>query len=482
MHCDKSKIWGYLTIVGAALFHLSLGYNYTIGNMNPYLISYMNITAGETVWFHAVVISGQALSMPLGGYLESKIGFRPVVAIGGIMCSGGVALSSLTVNHGIGPFIVTYAVMFGLGMGLPYSVLFTIAAAWFPKHRAVVVGIILGGLGMGALVFTPTQTALINPDNLDTSDERVRSRIPTSFLILAALMFALQLIGFFLCRKYKPPAEEEEKAEEESSELEISVDQTLATDVYKPDHKIEHVQITYDYTITEALRSIDFYLIAFLVFINTVPITLQASSYKVFGKQNHLDDRFLSTVATCTSIFNCSGRVIWGLICDKISFKFPLGWMLVQWALLFGTFPAIATTSAFRALFAIWVFLLFFTMAGHFVLLPGACSRIFGPKYMATTYGLLYFTTAPSALILAAIVSQFDIAQNFDLVFYCCCGLCCLGFLISIFLKDTQSKLGRSTRICADMCNVCRSIPKSAIEAEKEDFEDSNIYDETFDL
>ncbi|VDD81084.1 unnamed protein product [Mesocestoides corti] len=404
MHCDKSKIWGYLTIVGAALFHLSLGYNYTIGNMNPYLISYMNITAGETVWFHAVVISGQALSMPLGGYLESKIGFRPVVAIGGIMCSGGVALSSLTVNHGIGPFIVTYAVMFGLGMGLPYSVLFTIAAAWFPKHRAVVVGIILGGLGMGALVFTPTQTALINPDNLDTSDERVRSRIPTSFLILAALMFALQLIGFFLCRKYKPPAEEEEKAEEESSELEISVDQTLATDVYKPDHKIEHVQITYDYTITEALRSIDFYLIAFLVFINTVPITLQASSY-----------------------------------------KFPLGWMLVQWALLFGTFPAIATTSAFRALFAIWVFLLFFTMAGHFVLLPGACSRIFGPKYMATTYGLLYFTTvsshdhpsidAPSALILAAIVSQFDIAQNFDLVFYCCCGLCCLGkYSISIFM------------------------------------------------
>lgn len=65
----------------------------------------------------------------------------------------------------------------------------------------------------------------------------------------------------------------------------------------------------------------------------------------------------------------------------------------MQWAALFGTFPVIATTSVFKYLYPIWVFLLFFSMAGHFVLMPAACSRIFGPKNTATTYGLLYFTT-----------------------------------------------------------------------------------------
>ncbi|VUZ48291.1 unnamed protein product, partial [Hymenolepis diminuta] len=114
--------------------------------MNSYLKPYMNITSGQTVWFHAVVISGQAIGMPLGGLLEGKIGYRLVEVIGSILTSGGVMLSSLTVYYGLGPFIVTYAVMFGIGMGIPYSVLFSLAADWFPKHRAAVIGIILGGL------------------------------------------------------------------------------------------------------------------------------------------------------------------------------------------------------------------------------------------------------------------------------------------------------------------------------------------------
>lgn len=78
--------WAYLTVLGAALIHLSLGYNYTVGNMNAYLIPYMGITSGQTVWIHAVVISGQALGMPLGGLLASKIGFRIVVAVGCVLC------------------------------------------------------------------------------------------------------------------------------------------------------------------------------------------------------------------------------------------------------------------------------------------------------------------------------------------------------------------------------------------------------------
>ncbi|VDD81082.1 unnamed protein product [Mesocestoides corti] len=404
MSCSKSRIWGFLTVIGAALFHLSLGYTYTSGNMSPYLRSYMNITHGETVWFHAVIISCQAAAMPLGGLLESKIGFRPVVAVSALLCSVGIALSALTVNYGLGAFLFTYTIMFGIGMGLPYSVLFSLAAEWFPKHRAVVIGIILGGFGMGALVFTPIQTALINPNNLPTTESRlkatlfcspeVRMRVPRSFLILAAIMFGLQVIGFFLCHKYKPHVGDGGDLGGDSSDLKIDDEYELQSITIESDKEQSSLQDTVNYTVGEALKSIDFYLIGFIVFINTIPITLQSVFYKVFGAQNHLDDRFLSIVATCTAIFNCSGRVIWGLICDKISFKLPLEWLLVQWAILFGTLPVIAMTRAFQALFAVWVFLLFFTMSGHFVLLPGACSRIFGPKYMATTYGLLYFTTA----------------------------------------------------------------------------------------
>ncbi len=39
--------------------------------------------------------------------------------------------------------------------------------------------------------------------------------------------------------------------------------------------------VSADYTVGEAVRTIDFYLIAFMIFINSIPITLQASTYKV---------------------------------------------------------------------------------------------------------------------------------------------------------------------------------------------------------
>uniref|UniRef100_A0A183TM57 Oxalate:formate antiporter n=1 Tax=Schistocephalus solidus TaxID=70667 RepID=A0A183TM57_SCHSO len=80
--------------------------------------------------------------------------------------SGGILLTRLTVDYGLGAYVFTYCILFGLGMGLPYSVIFQVASSWFPDKRATVVGIIASGLGLGALVFTPIQTKLINPNDL----------------------------------------------------------------------------------------------------------------------------------------------------------------------------------------------------------------------------------------------------------------------------------------------------------------------------
>ncbi len=63
------------------------------------------------------------------------------------------------------------------------------------------------------------------------------------------------------------------------------------------------------------------------------------------------------------------------------------------WGTLFVTFPYIATGSAGKVLYAIWVFGLFFSLSAHFVVIPGTCSRIFGPANMATIYGFTYFAT-----------------------------------------------------------------------------------------
>ena len=43
--------------------------------------------------------------------------------------------------------------------------------------------------------------------------------------------------------------------------------------------------------------------------------------FKTFGESFIEDDRFLATVGSVCSFFNSFGRVFWGLVVDRISFK-----------------------------------------------------------------------------------------------------------------------------------------------------------------
>ncbi len=73
---------------------------------------------------------------------------------------------------------------------------------------------------------------------------------------------------------------------------------------------------------------------------------------------------------------------------------FQLAYVLLQslWTILFLTFPHIIGGS-FRVLYPIWVFGMFFCLAGHFSVAPNATSRIFGTLNLATIYGIIYVTT-----------------------------------------------------------------------------------------
>ncbi|VDO13134.1 unnamed protein product [Rodentolepis nana] len=436
--------------------------------MNPYVQEYMNITSGQTTWFSSTILAFQAIFMPLGGLIASRINYRWVLLAGLLFSSGGILLTSLTVKYGIGPYIASYCACFGIGMGLPYSLIFSIASSWFPDSRATVVGIVAAGFGLGALVFTPIQTRLIYPKNLD--------KIPKAFLILGGIVLGLEIVAMVLLR---------EKPQDKNVELLSAND---------GDTSVEQVRSEKDersakngpksYTIMQALRSIDFYILWFIVFLDIIPVVLLTSTYKIFGFDLNFPDEFLSPIATTSAAFNCLGRVFWGFMVDKFSSKCPMMTFLSIWAAVFITFPFVGAGSkaSGQPLYAIWVFLLFFALSAHFVVVPATCNRIFGPQNMATIYGIIYFATTPSALATAAIVSSFKLKGHWVEV-YTSCGVVCivgkfidhcdscshvyfnsLGFFhflaaltLSLFLRDKDAKcVGCTNSICASACNSCR--------------------------
>ena len=95
--------------------------------MNPYLASYFRkydsdaVNYNQMTWFLSLMIVGQGATLMVGGWLEQKLGPRIATAIGCSIASIGVLLTYFTVKLSFWPCILTYGLLFGLGLGIAYT-------------------------------------------------------------------------------------------------------------------------------------------------------------------------------------------------------------------------------------------------------------------------------------------------------------------------------------------------------------------------
>uniref|UniRef100_A0A5K3EIK2 MFS domain-containing protein n=1 Tax=Mesocestoides corti TaxID=53468 RepID=A0A5K3EIK2_MESCO len=229
------------------------------------------------------------------------------------------------------------------------------------------------------------------------------------------------------------------------------------------------VQISFfcelNYPPLQALRRHEFYLLWVIMLCNIIPITLITASFKLVGQGHISDDRFLSGVATASSIFNSGGRIIWGAVCDKVSFKVPLGVILLSWAAILFSFPYIvAVEVGAMAFYAIWVCLLFLCLSGVFVLMPAATGRIFGPVYMAVNYGMVFSAFSVGSII-CAVVSE-RLKGHWTLLYALCGSICLFAFFVLIWLDDPF--IPKRANLCSPCTGVLQRLqPKVPLKPPK---------------
>ncbi|KAM7536702.1 hypothetical protein Aperf_G00000080556 [Anoplocephala perfoliata] len=411
--------------------------------MTPYLASYVakyidpNFNKGLVVWVSAAALAAQGLFMPFGGLFAPKLGVKVIIALGCLINSGAFMLTYFALQYGFVWVLVTHLISLGLGVGLAYSVVMQAAATWFPASGGFVLGLIAAGFGLGALVFTPIQMAYVNPENIPVDnqtryfvDEGVLGRVPFSYLVIGGIMLGLQIIGCVIIRK-KPDPKEVITDVEEARTKEVG-DALLETDDRKP------AEVTDDFEMTpkETLKCRYFYFMWLLMFCNIIPITLLTSSYKIFGSTFLADDIYLTTIGTISSLFNCLGRIFWGYLVDKFSFKIPIACMLIVWAFSLFCFPNVFIwgVAAGRYTYGIFVCLMFFSMAGVFGMMPAAARLLFGHKHMATNYGMI-FSAFSVGSCLSAFASQMAQGQ-WNLLYYGSGGVCIIGLFFLLWIYD----------------------------------------------
>ncbi|VDD96917.1 unnamed protein product [Enterobius vermicularis] len=199
-------------IIGGVLVQLSLGGIYTFGNMLPYLISYIRarvdstMTSGTLIWLQTLM-AGIPFALVLGGYLEKKIGPRPATLLGCLLYTTSVALTYYSLQKSFFLVMITLGLCATTGLGIAYNTVLILAQQWFPTRIGFASGIIVGGFGFSAFIFSPIQTKYINQHNYVVNTQGyftqkdLLDRVPKVFLLLAGIYAVLQILGIILlCR------------------------------------------------------------------------------------------------------------------------------------------------------------------------------------------------------------------------------------------------------------------------------------------
>ncbi len=121
----------------------------------------------EFGWTRATVAGATSLAMIVSGLiaiamgsLTDRLGPRLVLTVSGILLGIGYGLMSKVTE--VWQLYLFYGIIIGIGMGGSFIPLVSTVARWFEKKRGAMTGVIVAGVGIGAMLGSPVAVRLIS--------------------------------------------------------------------------------------------------------------------------------------------------------------------------------------------------------------------------------------------------------------------------------------------------------------------------------
>lgn len=386
---EKKVMNRWLVVVGAILIQLALGAIYAWSVFTPQLTAAAGdyqFTAGQAAWIFSAGLFFFALVMIWAGRKLNSIGPQKLAIMGGLVLGTGYVLAGFFGNSFITQLIFI-GIIGGSGIGLAYVVPIAVGVKWFPDKKGMLTGLAVAGFGFGATIWVKWAGSwgggLIN--NLEIAGlDGVRSVFLLYGIIFAAMVVLGSLVmkdppAGWLPKGYTPP---EKTAAAPAGQVEFDSGEMIKTPQY-------YILFT----------TFVFSALAGLMVIYCIKLFgIDALTYSKLGTLDPTNADFLSTkewasaiagTAMATyAILNGLGRIVWGVVSDKIGRKLSIFLMcLIQGIIMLLLFKLGGTVVGFIAAAAI----IGFNFGGNFALFPAATADFFGNKTVGRNYGLVFF-------------------------------------------------------------------------------------------
>ena len=414
------KVQPFVVIFSCFVLNLVFGSYISFGNQLPYIVSYIreysspsDLNLADGTYIFAAQVTGIGFTMILGGIIDKYTGPRVVVLCSGALLCIGISLSYFTIQYSFWLFLLSFGVVYGVGIGLSYMSIITCAVKWMPRWKGLVSGFVLSGIGISPFIFNAVQTGFVNPDNIAPdysphphekyfTQSQVLDKIPMLFLLLS-LLYALtiSLSSIFIALPYSSD-EEDDTVDEKVDKKKTKIEQmtSLCSDsedqVKKQDVAISPI---------EMLKQFKFYHICIMFILGVTINSFVLSLYKSFGFEKVTDDdHFLTIAGSSSAVFNFLGHITWGLLADITDYKFAI--VLHSGYVAIIMFTLYATTAVGKIMFFIWLCGLFFGIGGYFSIFPVATAECFGQKHLAINYGIIIGVSEVVGAVIASIISH----------------------------------------------------------------------------
>lgn len=420
MKNQKSFNRGFV-VLGAILIQLALGAIYAWSVYTKLLVE-ADWSRAQTQMVFSAGLALFAIVMVMAGRMMPKVGPRKLAFSGGIVLGLGYILAGL---FGAENFITTFlfvGILGGSGIGLGYVVPIAVGMRWFPDKKGMITGLAVAGFGFGATLWMALADRL---GPLGGGELLANIGLSNTFIVYGIAYLIIVSIGsiwmVFPPEGWVPEGYKLPKATKNNSAG------------------------TINFTSGEMLRTPQFYLIlvtftfgaaAGLMSIGLMRLWPQEALTKAGVSPEAAGAAATLAMAVFFALFNGLGRILWGMISDKIGRKNSIIIMMATQGLFVILFQWMAGNEYTLYLFAI---LIGFNFGGNFALFPTITADTFGTKYVGQNYGWVFLAYAVGGIFGPVMGGRLGDLNNFPLAFTIC-GILCFVAVLSIGLVKPASK------------------------------------------
>lgn len=386
----------WLTLIGTIITQFALGSVYTWSLFNGALSAKLDAPISQVAFSFGLLSLGLAISSSVAGKLQERFGVKRVTMASGILLGLGFFLTAH--SNSLMMLWLSAGVLVGLADGAGYLLTLSNCVKWFPERKGLISAFAIGSYGLGSLGFKFIDSHLLETVGLEKT-----------FLIWGAIVLVMIVFGA-----------------------------TLMKDASKQEVKTHNGVVENDFTLAESMRKPQYWMLAVMF------LTACMSGLYVIGVAKdiaqslaHLDPVSAANAVTVISIANLSGRLVLGILSDKIARirVITIGQVISlvgMAALLFAPLNALTFFAAIACVA--------FNFGGTITVFPSLVSEFFGLNNLAKNYGVIYLGFGIGSICGSIIASLFG---GFYVTFYVIFALLILSLALSTTIRQPEFRTFR---------------------------------------